>query len=46
MIESRMPNEYPLWPPPPPMGWWANAIVTVTQTHTAANSRIMVVLEK
>lgn len=42
MIESRMPKENPLWPPPPPaVGWWADVMATIRETQTAVNSRII-----
>lgn len=43
MIESRMPNENPLWPPPPPaVGWWADVNATIKETQTAVSSRIII----
>lgn len=43
MIESRMPKENPLWPPPPPaVGWWATVTATIRATQTAVSSRIII----
>lgn len=42
MIESRMPKEYPLRPPPPPIvGWCAHASATTRENQTAERIRIM-----